>query len=109
MALSACGTTEPVYSTPKLNDADQAHLSCQAFPEIRDVLTTLPRHVFLAGSDGKAVVTDGGHKWVRFDIVNEREAKLVEFGDVTARSAHFECWDDLQWTSDLITGLQEKP
>lgn len=107
MALAACGGSSIVYRTPPLNEADRQHLSCAEFPEIREVLESQPEHVFLSGSDGEAVVTDGGFLWVRFDIANKREGNLIEFGDVRARDAHFECSDDLQWTADLITDLQE--
>lgn len=108
LALIAC-VSEPdiVYRTPPLNEADQERLSCAAFPEIIDVLNSQPSLVFLSGSDGEAVVTDGQFKWVRFDIVNKREARLIQFGDVSARGVHFECSDDLQWTAKLITDLQE--
>lgn len=105
-ALTACGDLQ--YRTPALNDADQARLSCQAFPEILDVLESQPALVFLSGSDGEAIVTDGQYKWVRFDIVNQREARLIQFGDVRARGAHFECWDDLNWMADVYTQLEEK-
>ena len=108
MASAACSPeTRIIYAVPKLNDQDRARLSCAAFPEIREVLEAQPEHVFLSGSNGKAVVTDGQYKWVRFDIANRREARLIEFGDLEARQAHFECFDDLNWTEDLITDLEE--
>lgn len=104
-ALAACGPDpEPVFRAPVL---EESRLSCAAFPEIKEVLEASPEHVFLSGTSGEAVVTDGVHRWVRFDIVQHREARLIYFGDITARLAHFECRDDLQWTADVLRDLGE--
>jgi hypothetical protein len=107
MALAACGTTKVQYRVPTLNEADQAHLTCRDYPEIREVLAALPAHAFLSGSDGQPVETAGGQRWVRFDIVNRREGALILFGDRDGRTAHFECQDDLRWIADVWTDLQD--
>lgn len=104
MAITACcPEPKPVLTAPTL---PEERASCAAFPEIREVLQEQPSHVFLSGSNGEAVVTDGQYRWVRFDIANKREARLIEFGDVRARSAHFECFDDLEWSIGVIRDLQ---
>ncbi len=109
-ALTACSNAPtPIFQTPPLNAADRAHLTCAAFPDIKETLRELPAHVFLSGSSGAAVTTPDGHKWVRWDIVNQREGILVKFGDITARGAHFECRDDLQWLGRVWTELEKKP
>lgn len=106
MALAACDPPPPVFVAPQI---EKARLSCSAFPEIVAMLEQLPEHRFLAGANGQAVVTDGKHRWVRFDIVNLREAALIRFGDVTARSAHFECFDDLGFVSKVLAELPQTP
>lgn len=107
MAIAACSPdVRFVYVTPELDDADRVRLSCSTFPEIKEVLEGSPEHVYLSGTNGEAVITDGGFKWVRFDIVQRREARLIQFGDVTARTAHFECFDDLNWTADVLRDLE---
>lgn len=106
MALTACNDRIQ-FRTPPLNEADQARLTCAAYPEIREALRALPPHVFLAGSSGEAVTTPDGRKWVAFDVVNEREAVLIRFGDITGRGAHFECKDDLEWLAHVWTELED--
>ena len=106
MALTACADNpEIIYRTPPLNEANEKRLSCQAYPEISEILADLPAHKFLSGSNGQAVITQGGHKWIRFDIANEREAVLIRFGEISGRSAHFECFDDLNWLARLWRDL----
>ena len=102
MALSACADKEPVFVAPVIEEARQ---SCASFPEIQRVLANLPKHVFLAGSDGSAVITDGDHTWVRFDIVNAREALIIRFSEIDGKRAHFECSDDLRVVIDVLNDL----
>lgn len=73
------------------------------------MLDELPAHEFLAGASGKVVVTDGNRRWVRFDIVNLREAALIRFGDITSRTAHFECFDDLGFVARVLDELPKRP
>jgi hypothetical protein len=107
MALTACGS-ETAFRVPRLNSADRAHLACADYPDIRDALRALPAHVFLAGANGQAITTPDGHKWVRFDVANEREAIVVRFGAVEGSNAHFECFDDLLWLAKVWTDLEAK-
>lgn len=102
---ACCQEPKPVFRAPAL---PEERASCADFPEIKRLLEEQPRHVFLSGTNGEAVVTDGKYRWVRFDIVNKREARLIEFGDVRARSAHFECFDDLKWSVGVLRDLQPK-
>lgn len=108
MALTACAKTETVYSTPPLNEHDQKHLSCATYPDLQAMVESLPEHVFLAGLDGVPVVTDGGHKWVRFDIANAREAITIKYGGVAGRTAHGECRADLNWLAGVWVRLQKQ-
>lgn len=102
-ALTACaGDAKPVLVAPEI---EEARKSCAAYPEITNVLENLPEHVFLAGADGSAVITDGDHTWVRFDVVNAREAILIRFAEVDGRTAHFECFDDLRVVIDILDDL----
>lgn len=106
-ATAACKPkVEPIFVAPQL---DAARLSCSAFPEIVAILDDLPAHRFLSGSNGAAVVTDGKDRWVRFDIVNLREAALIRFADVSARTAHFECFDDLGFVAEVLARLPAAP
>ena len=107
MALTACADNPEIqYAVPRLNAGDREHLTCQEYPEIREALRSLPPHVFLAGASGQLVLTDGLHRWVRWDIVNAREALLIKFGDIAGRSAHFECRTDLNWLGGVWTRLE---
>lgn len=105
MALTACADSIQ-FRVPPLNEADRAHLTCAEYPEIRETLLQLPAHVFLSGSNGQAVVTPDGHKWVRFDVVNRREAMLIRFGDVAGRTSHEECAADLEWLGHVWQQLE---
>lgn len=103
MALTACAPdAEPILIAPEI---DEAILSCAEYPEITDLLKRLPAHIFLAGSNGQAVLTDGRFAWVRFDVVNDREAMLIRFSEIDGRRVHFECWDDLGKVRDKLNGL----
>lgn len=105
MALTACSSTSTVYRVPPLNASDQQRLSCADYPEIRDALRELPAHVFLSGANGEPVIVDG-ERYVRFSVVNDREAVVIRFADITGRTAHFSCKDNLQWLGDVYTGLE---
>ncbi len=94
------------YKVPRLNDADREHLTCSDFPDFNEVLRKLPDHQWLSTTRGEVVRTDGGHTWVRFDVVQEREARLILFAGVTAAGAHFECYDDLAWLAKVWTDLE---
>lgn len=104
MALSACGKAV-VYSTPPLNEQDRQHLTCAEVPDIQEQLARVPRHVFLAASNGAPIVDQDGFMWVRFDRVQERESAYVDIaldtGDVTT-----ECRADLNWLAKVWTDLQ---
>lgn len=103
LAITACAADpEPILVAPEI---EEARLSCAAYPDIIELLQELPDHVFLAGSNGQAVITDGQFTWVRFDVVNRREAMLIRFADIDGRKVHFECWDDLGFIRDLLNDL----
>ena len=107
MALTACSKqVEAVYSTPPLNAQDRTHLSCADYPDTDAVVRSLPPHVFLSGLNGEPVITDGGHRWVRFDIVNAREGITLKLGTVDGKRAHGECHADLTWLADVWLDLQ---
>lgn len=105
MALSACAPAIQ-YRVPPLNEADQARLTCSDFAGFEEMLAELPAHQFLSTSSGEAVRTEGGHYWVRFDVVQERDGKMLKFGGVTARDQHFECYDDLAWIAEVWRDLE---
>lgn len=107
MVLSACGPTTIQYKVPALNAADQARLTCSDYPSFEAMLTELPAHEWLRTSSGEVVVTPDGRRWVSFDVVQQREARMLKFGGVDASGAHFECFDNLKWISDVWRDLEE--
>lgn len=105
LATTAC-SDKIQFRVPPLNEADRARLTCSAFPDFEGMLGQLPAHEFLSGTDGTPVVTPDGRKWVAFDVVNEREGRMLKFGGVDARGVHFECFDDLNWLGSVWTDLE---
>lgn len=93
---------------PPLNEADRARLTCADYPDFAALLRDLPKHHWLATSKGEAVTTPDGRTWVAFDVVQQREAKLLKFAGVDAKGAHFECFDDLAWLAQTWQGLEQK-
>jgi len=61
----------------------------------------------MSTSEGKVVVDPSGHKWVRFDVANEREGKLVTLGRVDGKRAWFNCSDNLEWIGGVYSDLEE--
>lgn len=105
MVLTAC-SPRLQYAVPPLNEADRERLTCSAYPDFEQVLRDLPKHQWLSTSKGEAVVTHDGRTWVAFDVVQEREARLLKFAGKDARGAHFECFDDLAWLAKVWTDLE---
>lgn len=105
--MSACSPALQ-YAVPPLNEADRAHLTCADFPDFPALLAALPAHEWLATSSGEVVVTPDGRRWVSFDVVQQREARMLRFAGVDARGAHFECQADLDWLARVWTGLEAR-
>lgn len=106
MALTACGAALQ-YATPPLNESDAERLTCSDYPDFIGVLQDLPAHEWLSTSSGEVVRTPDGRTWVAFDVVQQREARLIKFAGIDAKGAHFECYDDLAWLAKVWTDLQE--
>lgn len=87
---------------PPLNAADQQRLECPPPAGLAAQLDGLPGYRFLANSLGEVVQTPDGETWVSFSSANAREAQLLR-NQQPGERAHFECWDDLNWASDLLT------
>lgn len=94
---------------PPLNDHDRQRLTCSDFPDFEGMLTALPDHEWLSTTSGEAVVTPDGRRWVAFDVVQEREARLLKFTLIDTRGAHFECYDDLRWLARVWSDLETAP
>ena len=106
MAISAC-VPAIQYRTPPLNEADRERLVCSEFAGFEDMLADLPAHAFLSTTKGAPVQTADGAYWVRFDVVQQREARMLKFAGVTARGQHFECFDNLAWLAGVWTDLEK--
>ena len=105
MALTACAP-QLQYRVPPLNEADRTRLACSAYPDFTAMLRDLPAHQWLSTSKGEAVTTHDGRTWVAFDVVQQREARMLKFAGTDARGAHFECYDDLAWLASVWTELE---
>ena len=105
MALTAC-SPQLEYRVPPLNEADSQRLTCSDYPDFETMLRQLPAHEWLSTTKGAAVKTQDGQTWVAFDVVQQREARMLKFAGVDARGAHFECFDDLTWLASVWTDLQ---
>jgi len=105
MALTAC-SPRLQYRVPPLNEADRQRLTCSAYPDFEAMLRDLPKHEWLSTTKGEAVVTHDGRTWVAFDVVQQREARMLKFAGKDARGAHFECFDDLKWLAKVWTDLE---
>lgn len=91
---------------PPLNEEDEKRKTCSDYPDFDVVLASLPSHEWLRTTSGETVKTADGRTWVSFDVVQEREAKLIKFAGVDAKGAHFVCFDNLKWLSDTYTDLE---
>lgn len=108
MALTAC-VPRIQYQVPPLNETDRERLTCSAYTGFDEMLRQLPQHKWLSTSAGVPIKTgEDGHMWVRFDVVQVREAKMLKFAGADARGVHFECYDNLNWLADIWRPLEAK-